>query len=172
MGFSTQLDSKSRFRKTIYARAMKVPIPFLAMRDCVVTGYGDIYSPTSAIVYLQSVDDDAEFADEPFAARVRELSPPGQNVRMEIRGAFLFEVLDDGHTRLSANLQVDIKLKIVPPQVIDWFMKYIAGNLIPMYHKQANKFEPGGELLPQLRNGPDAETFVEMNRRLGAMGVV
>ena len=62
-----------------------------------------------------------------------------------------------------------MKLKIVPPSVIDWFIKHIASNLIPMYHKQAGKFEPGGPLESRMHEGADAKTYVELRRRLAVL---
>ena len=124
ISFARQVGKPSNFRRLIYLRAMKVPVPFLARtpaqgsnqpwaararalasdercaltcpavepslacteRDAVVVGYGDIYSPTSAIVYLTSLEpDDARVRS--VAAQVDELSPESEGrVRMGLQG--------------------------------------------------------------------------------------
>lgn len=52
IGKAAELRRPSNFRRLIYLRTWAVPIPFLATRDAVATGYGDVYSSTSCIVYL------------------------------------------------------------------------------------------------------------------------
>ena len=167
--FAKQLSRPANFRRTIYVRPLKVPIPFLTPRDAVLVGYGDIYSPTSAVVYLNTLEpDDPRLGD--VSEELEKLSPTGSTVRMGLSGGFVFETLPGGKgTKLSAQLNLDLKLKIVPPSVIDWFIKHIASNLIPMYHKQAGKFEPGGPLESRMHEGADAKTYVELRRRLAVL---
>ncbi len=87
---------------------------------------------------------------------------------MSVQGGFLFEVVSETQTRLSSTLMIDPKVPLVPPHVIDWAMKYIAGTLMPMWHKQSLKCEPGGKLC-HLREGVDKPVYEEMVRRLAAL---
>ena len=38
--------------------------------------------------------------------------------------------------RTCSDAQIDPKLKLLPAGIIDWFMKHIAAQLVPLYHKQ------------------------------------
>lgn len=163
--FATQLRAPSNFRRLVYMKCLKAPIPFLQQRDAVIVGYGTIYSATSVVVYITTVEDDDPLLDG-LTPELNRLSPPGKNVRMGIQGGFIFEALGDGTTRLQATIELDIKMQIVPPQLIDWLMRHLAANLIPMWDKQAKKFDDHGKLRHLINEGPEAATYVEMNRRL------
>ena len=168
VSFAKQLVKASNFRRLLYLRAIKIPIPFLQPRDAVLTGYGDIYSPTSVIVHVTTLEpDDPRFQE--MAEEVERLSPAGSTVRMSIKGGFIFEMLPDGQTRIQCCLEFDIKLKVLPPQVIDWFMKHLAVHLIPKYDHMASKFERGGRHEQMMHTGDDAETYVELKRRLAVL---
>ena len=54
VGTAEKLGQASNFRFQVYIRSIRIPVPFLAQRDAVVTGYGDIYSPTSIMAYITS----------------------------------------------------------------------------------------------------------------------
>ena len=43
IGKAAELRRTSNFRRLIYLRTWAVPIPFLATRDAVATGYGGVY---------------------------------------------------------------------------------------------------------------------------------
>ena len=43
---------------------------------------------------------------------------------------------------MQATLDFDLRLKLLPPAVIDWFMKHVAAMLVPMWHKQARHRQP------------------------------
>jgi hypothetical protein len=165
VGMAREVHRPSRFRKLLYLRAIHFPLPFLAPRDCVIKGYGDIYSPTSIIVYLQSLEGEQSREYAEFQEAITKIAP-SSSVRMEVKGGFLFEKISEEETQLSALLTIDPKLKLIPPWLIDWFLKHIAGNLIPMYHKQACKFDPGGKLEQQMSEGEDKDLYMELKRRL------
>jgi hypothetical protein len=171
IGQAVELNRASNFRKLLYVRSLRIPVPFLAVRDAVVTGYGDVYSPTSVIVFLtdnEHEENEGCETEEVRAARDR-LSPPGQNVRMSLRGGFCFEIVSDKETRLSASLLIDVKLKILPVVVIDWFMKVVAAQLVPMWSKQARKFEDGGPLTHLMQTPHDGATYQELLRRFDVL---
>ena len=167
VGMCEKVGQVSNFRFQVYLRTIKIPIPFLAQRDAVVTGYGDIYSPVSIMAYLTS-----EVEPYPEAApKTDKLSPESAgHVRMELAGGFCFEIVDGSEenpqTRLSANIQIDIKMKMVPPALIDWFMKHVAAQLISMWSKQSTKFGPGGKLEKLMSEPEMAPTYAELHRRL------
>ena len=98
VGQAVELSRPSNFRKLLYVRAIRIPMPFLAVRDAVVTGYGDVYSPTSVIVYLNDNENEEREGceTEEELAAVHKLSPPKQTVRMSLRGGFCFEILSGG----------------------------------------------------------------------------
>lgn len=72
-------------------------------------------------------------------------------------------------TRIQASIEFDLKLKIVPPALIDWLMKHLAAALVPMYDKQARKFGKGGSLEHLTEQGDEAPTYVELRRRLAVL---
>ena len=170
---SVELPTRpSNFRMHIYTRIIRIPLPFLALRDCVIQGYGEVYSPNSIAVYLT---DSEHLPDEGLPPGsedhelLKRLSPPGENVRIGITGCFLIERLAERRTRLSACVLVDPKLSILPTVVIDWFVKHVAANLIPMWDKQSAKFEAGGKLEHLRSQGNQASVYAEMTRRLAAL---
>ena len=118
----TSLLKNSNFRRLVHLKLIKLPVPFLSARDALVSGYGDIYSPTSAVVYLTSVEDNDPRL-KPARAAIDKASPPGSTVRIGLHGGFVFETLpprtpgEAPRTRLQTTLEFDLKLKIVPPQV-------------------------------------------------------
>ena len=83
---------------------------------------------------------------------------------MGLSGGFVFETLPGGKGQKAecTVAQSDLKLIAAVDAIIDWFIKHIASNLIPMYHKQAGKFEPGGPLESRMHEGADAKTYVEL----------
>ena len=167
--YATELNAPSNFRRLVYLRALKAPIPFLQARDAVICGYGDIYSATSVVVYITTYFAEDDQLLDGLQPRIDQLSPPGSTVRLGIQGGFIFETLGDGTTRLQATIDLDIKLKIVPPQVIDWLMKHLAANPVPMWDKQSQKLDADGKLHHMVSEGKEAATYVEMNRRLAVM---
>jgi len=163
-----QVCRASNFRRFIHIKALTVPIPFLAPRHAVLTGYGDILSATSVMCYIRSIDP-SSLPDEPARVAAAALTSDS-SVAIDITGGFLFEVLSPNETRVSSTMQLDPKLKLLPPRAIDWFMKHVAANLIPMYDKMASKFEPDGQhahlMVPP---SDDAATYEELRRRLAVL---
>ena len=54
-------------------------------------------------------------------------------------------------------------------QLIDFLMKHLAAQLVPMYDKQARKFSAGGALQHLVEAGEEAPTYVELRRRLAVL---
>ena len=61
------------------------------------------------------------------------------------------------------------EVKALPPMVVDWFVKNFAAQLIPMYHRQACKFEPGGKFEGMITAPEHARVYAELNRRLAVL---
>ena len=122
-------------------------------------GYGDILSPTSALVYLTSTDEYPELTAEVDAAAKRK-----GNVRMQVSGGFLYEIEDEGTVRLSAMIRLDLRMKFLPPYLMDFVMKHFASAFVSHYNRQAGRFGAGGKLHHYIDE--HADLYAELNRRL------
>lgn len=89
--------------------------------------------------------------------------------RVEILPAMLMEGCTE---RISVQPALAVTTILTTPSnqvaVIDWFMKHVAAQLVPMWDKQSAKFEEGGPLR-HLMTGPEKHVYAELLRRLAVL---
>ena len=88
------------------------------------------------------------------------------NIRLRVVGGFLFTALDPRRTAVSCFLKLDVVHPLVPPMLIDIFMKNFASMFLIALDKQATKHDAGGSLHHMLSAPENAPVYAELHRRL------
>ena len=156
--------------------------PAITTRDLVIVGYGDLVAPDTVMCYLASLHDGRPWSGEgeppegPAPAGAHSYSEhtlpadtksaEAGNIRLRVVGGFLFTALDPRRTAVSCFLKLDVVHPLVPPMLIDVFMKNFASMFLILLDKQATKHDAGGSLHHMLSAPENAPVYAELHRRL------
>eukprot|EP00128_Syssomonas_multiformis_P000998 Colp12_sorted_trinity150504_noHs@24810 len=151
------IGTPSPFQKLIHIK-MKFPI-FLPVsnRELVMRGHGvDMTHEKRLLVLLRSLRESDGV----------ELPPEDKShVRMDLTGGFNITYLSEGRVHFSAIYNVDPKLSMVTPMMINFVNKHFCGLLITLIKSTLRKF-PGSQY-EQRTQGPNARPiYNELRRRL------
>ena len=108
--------------------------PFISHRDLVLEGKGvDIMDKNKVLLTIRSVDDSPHCAVPEAGA--------GGYVRISNHGAFLFNVVTDTTVRMRVIFNMDLKLAVQPPIIVNFINRKFGPQLVGFIAKILRKYE-------------------------------
>lgn len=119
----------------------KVPWPF-STRDAAISAFAlNVPERGTIIAVMNSVParpDDIHEAEEGYGAN--DVPPPSSNVvRMDVKGGYVLQQIDKNRCYFRTISSIDMKVDVVPPSVINFLSRQLAGNGFILFQEAVNE---------------------------------
>ncbi|BBN04023.1 hypothetical protein MPTK1_3g01230 [Marchantia polymorpha subsp. ruderalis] len=126
---------KVRVGEALSLLRLKVPWP-VSPREIVMSSFElEYFEEDIIIVLLESAPDADEINEKLHGFSADDLPAPCQNVRMNLCGGFIMQKMNADQFFFRTIADLDMKLDFVPPMIINFISRQLAGQGLKLYQK-------------------------------------
>ncbi|KAL3683938.1 hypothetical protein R1sor_001960 [Riccia sorocarpa] len=134
---------KVRVGEALSMLRLKVPWP-VTPREIVMSSFElEYFDEDLIIVLLESAPETDEINEKLHGFSVDDIPPPSQHVRMDLCGGFVTQRMNPDQFFFRTVADLDMKLDLVPPFIINFMSRTLAGQGMKVYQKMITAVHSG-----------------------------